>query len=292
MVLKCYYSSMLNKIRTVLIHNSHPGNIGATARALKNMGLSQLYLVAPQQFPDPIAWSRAASAVDILENAVVVPTVEEALKGCQWVYGTSSRDRTLEWPTVNARQASFDIIQALSETPHDIAILYGCEQHGLSNVELQHCHHQIYISADKKYASLNLAQAVQIVSYEIWVSYYEAIKKEEKERIITANATTSTTATTTTMATTTTPNIDTKDLATFDDMNGFYVALEKTLMDIHFLDPKQPGKMMTRLRRLFSRAKPDKIELNLLRGMLNAIQDIPNNTQKDNIQVNIQKASH
>ncbi len=265
---------MLNHIRTVLIHNSHPGNIGAAARAMKNMGLSRLYLVAPKEFPSDEATARATSAKDILENAIVVSRVEEALVGCNLILGTSSRERSLSWPLFTAREAAEKIISELdsnsdsksTDKPLEVAILYGCEQSGLSNQELQYCHAQIMIPTNTEHASLNLAQAVQIISYELWVaatsrsSIFAKKAKEAKEtkkeedcsrHIHLAEQSLS---------------------ANFEETSGFYDHLEQALVDIQYLDRENPGQLMPRLKRLFGRAGLDKVEINILRGILTTLQ--------------------
>lgn len=247
---------MLQHIRTVLIHNTHPGNIGAAARALKNMGLNQLYLVAPKIFPSEEATHRAASAKDILDEAVVVSTLDEALKGCSLVYGTSGRLRSLQWPTLTARDAAVKMSKELPRVKGDIALLFGCEQHGLSNEEIQQCHAQIVIPANGHYASLNLAQAVQIISYELRLAF-----ENVDPSIFQGNA-----------SQVCVEDNEATPLATFDEMQGFYQHLEQALIDIQFLDPNQAGQLMARLRRLFARARPDRIEMNLLRGILTALQ--------------------
>lgn len=258
---------MLNHIRTVLIHNSHPGNIGAVARALKNMGLSQLYLVAPKRFPAEEATARAKDAIDILENAVVVQELSQALEGCQWVLGSSGRLRTLPWPVWNAREAAQKVISNLSnhlssemsaqtdaEPTPNVAILYGCEQHGLSNEELHHCHGQIIIPANSDYASLNLAQAVQIISYELRIAYQDFLEHQQANR-----------------ENSDFDNSDRSNPADFEAMEGFYQHLEQTFLATGFLEKERPGLLMPRLRRFFNRAQPDMIEMNILRGFLKSI---------------------
>lgn len=252
---------MLDKIRTVLIHNTHPGNIGSAARALKNMGLSQLYLVAPKEFPSEVANKRASGAEDLLEKAVVVDTLPEALQGVHAVYGTSGRNRSLEWPVMSARAAAEHMIHEhmISEKEKEFAILFGCETHGLTNDQLHYCQAQIEIPANPLYASLNVAQAVQIISYEFRMAVLQCdTLSRSRERVAVRPGEGA--------------RPDGDETPTFDDLQGFYHHLEQTLVDIHFLDREKPGQMMPRLRRLFSRASPDKIELNILRGILTAIQ--------------------
>lgn len=237
---------MLQKIRTVLIHNSHPGNVGASARAMKNMGLSQLYLVAPKKFPAPEATALAASAEDVLNAAKVVETLPEALQGCDFICGVSARSRNLAWPMYTPRKMTEKVISVLQHSSGDIALLYGSEQHGLTNEHLSFCHAQVCIPSNPEYASLNVSQAVQILSYELWLAFL-AVENAEDEK-------------------------ENFEPASFEAMAGFYQQLETTVIQIGFLDPQQPGRLMPRLKRLFARARPDKIELNLLRGILTTLQ--------------------
>jgi tRNA (cytidine32/uridine32-2'-O)-methyltransferase len=241
---------MLDKIRVILIQSSHPGNIGSTARSLKNMGLSQLYLVSPLKFPSEEATAYASNARDLLDNAKVVSTLEQALVGCTLVLGTSGRSRSVAWPTLTPREAAQEILQILAHPPNsgDIALLFGREQHGLSNEELECCHYQISIPANPAYPSLNIAQAVQVISYEIY-SQFLGLKTDEFAEITPVN-----------------------QLATADEMALFFKALETTLVQLHFLDLAEPRHLMSRLRRLFGKARVSKTELNILRGILTAIQ--------------------
>jgi tRNA (cytidine32/uridine32-2'-O)-methyltransferase len=235
---------MLDRIRIVLVNTSHPGNIGSAARAMKTMGLSDLYLVAPAQFPHPKAREMAVDAADVLENAVVVNTLSEAIADCTLVIGTSARMRTIPWPLLTPREMAHKIKQ---EAPtSETAILFGQEQSGLTNEELQRCHLHMQIPANPHYSSLNLAAAVQVVAYELRVASLNdvACPDEWDYRI-----------------------------ATVDEMEKFFAHLQAVLIEIDFLKMNAPRKLMTRLRRLFSRARPDVMEMNMLRGMLTAVQD-------------------
>lgn len=248
---------MLSRIRTVLIHNSHPGNIGASARALKNMGLSQLILVAPKEFPSKEAEARASNAQDILAKVKVYSTVEEALLGCSWVVGCSARQRKLSLPTFSPKEAASKIHQQFlsGNVVGEVAILYGNEKQGLSNEELALCSAQIIIPTVSEYSSLNLAQAVQIISYELFLTQFAVPKSENVLSEITDREIR-----------------EDNTLPSFETLAEFYRELEKTLIDIEFLDPKKPGQMVPRLKRLFARAAIDKTELTLLRGMLTSMQ--------------------
>ena len=236
----------LNNIRIVLVNTSHPGNIGGVARAIKNMGLSRLYLVAPRQYPDEQADWRAASAGDILQNAVVTNTLEEAIGDCQFVVGTSARNRRIPWPLLDPRQCAERM--AVASSTEQVAVLFGREDRGLTNEELKVCNLHLNIPTSDAYSSLNLAMAVQIVCYEL--------------RMLLAQ-----------------PELPVTDdeqwdtpFSTRDNMERFYTHMEQTLVDIEFLDPAAPRQLMARLRRLYARVRLDEMELNILRGIMTETQ--------------------
>ncbi len=231
----------MQNTRIVLTHPSHPGNIGATARAMKNMGLSELYLVNPKVFPHHDATVRASGADDVLRTAVIVDRLEDALHDCQHVFATSARSRRLEWPLCTPREAATNII---SNQPEKAVIVFGRESSGLTNDELSLCHTHIYIPTQEHFSSLNLAAAVQVVVYELFASQH-ATEGEV------ANAK--------------------SDLATTDEQNGFICHLADTMVQVGFLNPRQPRKLMQRIRRLFARAQLSKTEINILRGFLSAV---------------------
>ncbi|MBX3709021.1 MAG: tRNA (cytosine(32)/uridine(32)-2'-O)-methyltransferase TrmJ [Gammaproteobacteria bacterium] len=236
---------MLDNIRIVLVHTSHPGNIGAAARAMKTMGLSALYLVAPEQFPHIKAVEMASGASDILDTAVLVKTVEEAIADCTLVIGTSARMRTIPWPLFSPREMSEKVRQ---ESPNSqVAILFGREQSGLSNDELHRCHMHIQIPANLEYSSLNLAAAVQVIAYELRLASLsqQGVSEDWDYR-----------------------------LANVDEMEKFFVHLQAVLIEIGFLKLNAPRQLMTRLRRMFLRTRPDVMEMNILRGMLTAVQEV------------------
>jgi tRNA (cytidine32/uridine32-2'-O)-methyltransferase len=242
--------SRLQRIRLVLINTTHPGNIGAAARAMKVMGLSSLHLVTPKIFPNAEATAMASGADNLLQSAVVHDSLDSALAGCALVLGTSARLRSLPMPMLDARRASE---QAVREAQgHDVAILFGRERYGLINEEMQRCQYLVNIPSNPEYSSLNLAQAVQIIGYELRVAAMGG-------------------------AGISAPPLDWEPV---DDsqLEGLFSHLEQTLLDIRFLNPKQPRKLMMRLRRLFNRARPDQNEINILRGILKASQDL---TDKD-----------
>jgi TrmH family RNA methyltransferase len=235
----------LANIRIVLIHTSHPGNIGSAARAMKTMGLSELYLVNPKSFPDDQAVTMSSSAVDILDNATVVGSLQDALAGCHLVVGTSARhERTLAWDILEPKECSQQLVKQAKTG--GVAIIFGRENSGLTNDELSLCHHLVNIPSNPDYSSLNLASAVQILSYECRVASQEngkIVTKDENEKIVTADA-----------------------------MEGYYKHLETVMIESEFLDPENPKHLMTRLRRLYGRVRITPSELNILRGMLVAFQ--------------------
>lgn len=237
---------MLANIRIVLNNTSHPGNIGASARAMKNMGLTNLYLVAPKIFPDPICSARAKHAADLLDNAVVTHDLATALQGCTLVFGTSARDFNLNIANCVPRVATQLIADALQQRKQSqIAIIFGTERTGLTKQELAFCNYIINIPSSD-YASLNLAQAVQLISYELYVQLSgKKVVSEEKL----------------------------PELATADELVSFYQELEHTLINIKMLNPNVPRNLMQRMRELYNRASISKTELNMLRGMLTAINN-------------------
>ncbi|RZV49567.1 MAG: RNA methyltransferase, partial [Pseudomonadales bacterium] len=228
-------------IRIVLVNPSHPGNVGAAARAMKNMGLFQLVLVAPQEFPDPRAIWRAASAKDLVENAQVFVTLDEAIANCEFVVDTSARERRIPWPCVEPREMAEQIYAKPADCK--MAVLFGREDSGLTNEELQRCNLHVNVPTSDAYRSLNLAMAVQIMCYELRMRSLASEQRPEQP-------------------------MDEWDepLATSEDVERFYEHLSQTLAELEFYDPKNPKQLMTRLRRLFNRTQLDKMELNILRG--------------------------
>lgn len=235
-----------DNIRIVLVHTSHPGNIGAVARAMKNMGLYRLYLVAPASFPNEQAKRRAVSADNLLDGAVVTNTLGEAIGDCQFVVGTSARERRIPWPLLDARQCAARMAQA--SWSEQVAVVFGREDRGLTNDELKQCNLHLNIPTSGEYSSLNLAMAVQIVAYELRMVLdtpaHPAVETEHWD----------------------TP------FASRENMERFYTHLEETLVDIEFLDPAAPRQLMSRLRRLYGRVRLDEMELNILRGILTETQ--------------------
>lgn len=232
----------LQAIRVVLIQPSHPGNIGGTARALKNMGLKQLYLVAPADHRSAEATARAADAADVLASATVCATLDEAIGDCHFVVGTTARNRRIEWPMLDPREGA---AMLLEHAPHGpVAVLFGQERSGLKNDELDRCHRVMYIPSSPEYPALNLVCAVQVVAYEMYRRGIEHIS-------------------------TTSPA---DPPVTQTEMDHFYRHLEEVLIEINFLDPTNPRLLHRRLRRFFNRAQPDQNEMNILRGVLKQVQ--------------------
>lgn len=232
---------MLDQVRIVLVNPSHPGNIGATARAMKNMGLSSLYLVSPERFPHQEATVRAAGADDILANAMRVDSLATAVADCRLVFGTSARPRSLPWPCCTPRECAEKAVQASSQP---VAIVFGRESRGLSNEELAICHYHVHIPTVEEFSSLNLAAAVQVLTYELFVASQDAPSFSESDGLP----------------------------ATVEQISGFLHQLESVLTDIEFLDPKHPKLLLQRLQRLFNRAHLEEKEIHILRGILSTIE--------------------
>lgn len=243
----------LQNIRVVLVNTSHAGNIGGAARAMKNMGLSRLVLVDPEDFPSPNAVARASGATDILDSARVVATLEEALAGCSLVLGTSARDRRIPWPLLDPREcASVSVEQ--SAGGGEVALVFGREYAGLTNEELQRCQYHVHIPSDPQFSSLNLAAAVQVLTYEVRMAWLAAEGRPTKVEKLE-----------------TTAMLDAQPV-TVDDLENYFGHLEQTLVDIGFLDPAKPRHLMPRLRRLYGRSGVSKLEMNILRGILTETQ--------------------
>ena len=237
------------KIRIVLVNTTHPGNIGGAARAMKNMGLVELYLVEPREYPTPRAIWRAAGARDVLENAKIVQSVDEAIADCSLVIGTSARERRIPWPLINPRQCG-ERIWAEADG-HKVALLFGREDRGLTNEELHKCHYHVHIPSNPEYSSLNLATAVQVLSYEIRM----ASLADADGNL---------------------PSLQEWDQppVTAGDLEFSHEHLAKTMEDLNFYDPENPKQLLTRMRRLFNRTRMDQMEVSILRGLLSSVQRI------------------
>ncbi len=231
---------MTQLVRIVLIDPSHPGNIGSVARAMKNMTLSDLVLVRPRNFPHADSIALAAGADDILAAARVVESVAEAIADCAYIAGTTSRPRSYYWEFTTPR----DIAERMVTLPADIrvALLFGSERYGLANEDLNYCNVLVRIPANPEYCSLNLGMSVQLLAYEYFMAREQPRSHTQLER----------------------------PLATSVDIEYFYTHLQQVLTEIDF--PDRTGHLMERVRRLFNRAQLDSNELNILRGVLSAVQ--------------------
>ncbi len=242
-------------IRVVLIGTTHPGNIGAVARAMKNMHLSDLVLVAPQtKFPCGKARARASGAIDVLENTRVVDDLESAISDCTLIAGASARLRAIPWPVIDARDCAAQMVTAASEAK--VALVFGRERSGLTNEELERCNQLVHIPANEAYSSLNIAAAVQVLTYEV----HMAMREKDKQKLHVAND---------------------YPMSTAEEMEGLYQHFEQALQTIGFLNPENPRQLMRRLRKLFNRAQLDKMEMNILRGILAAAES-PKKPRKKN----------
>ena len=238
---------MLDRVRIVLSHTSHPGNIGAAARAMKTMGLSRLVLVNPKSFPDPEAVSRAVGADDILDRAMVCSSLDEALSGCVFAVAASARHRSLGPAPMQARESGPVVLERAAEGA--VALVFGNETAGLSNEEVQRCQATVFIPANPEYTSLNLGAAVQLLCYELRLAAFAGRPPVVTKTVPFASP-----------------------LATNDDVERFYAHLERVMIATEFLDPAQPKRLMPKLRRLFGRAELERDEINILRGILDAVE--------------------
>lgn len=227
----------LDHIRIVLSHTSHPGNIGAAARAMKTMGLGRLYLINPKHFPHKDADAMACGAQDILTGATVCATLDEALNGAVLAAGVTARRRDLSHKMYSARDSASWLLE--QTVNGDIALVFGTEMSGLTNAELDKCQRLVTIPSNPECSSLNLAAAVQVMAYELFTASAPAQHKTKEG-----------------------------EPAALEEVENFYRHLEQTLIRIGFLDPQHPKRLMSRLRRLYARAAPEKEEVSILRGIL------------------------
>lgn len=232
---------MPEEIRIVLINTSHPGNIGAVARAMKNMCLDQLVLVQPNRFPSAEATARASGADDLLEQARVCSSLDEAIQGSRLVIGASARLRSVDWPQLTPAACAAKVKSAVGMGP--VSLLFGRENSGLTNDELGRCQYLVNIPSNPDYSSLNIAMAVQVICYELLV-----------------------------VASQGQPDKTPRAVATADQLQGLFDHLQQTMVDVGFSDPRQSERLMLRLRRLFLRAEPEEDDINILRGILTASQ--------------------
>ncbi len=242
-------------IRIVLVETSHPGNIGAVARAMKNMCIEKLYLVKPQEYPSGVATARASGADDVLVNAVVCNDLDEAIADCQLVIGASARLRSINWPELNPRQCA-NLIKDLPDSD-SVAIIFGREDSGLTNAEMDKCQYLVHIPTNAEYSSLNIAAAVQVICYELHAAQQEI--SEVAPSTLSAPS----------------PAGDEQgegERASAKEMEGMFVHMEATLTEIGFLKPPSCQKLMRRLRRLYNRASLDSTDINILRGVMSAAE--------------------
>lgn len=231
----------LKNIRVVLCGTNHPGNIGAAARALKTMGLSRLVLVNPERFPDPEAGWRASRASDVLAHAKVCATLDEALSGVALAVACSARPREVAVPQMAAREAAQQVVRVARA--QQAALVFGNETSGLTTADVNKCRLLATIPANPKYSSLNLAAAVQVLAYELRMAAMDGAASGRP-----------------------------RTLACFEEVESFYANLERTMLEIGFLNPEHPKKLMPRLRRLFARAQLEREEVNILRGILKSFR--------------------
>lgn len=229
-----------DNLHFVLVETSHPGNIGAAARAMKNMCLSRLQLVSPERFPDPEATARASGAVDLLDRAGVHETLDAALGGAGLVLGLSARPRTLSSRVIDPREAAR--LAAAESANHPVAVLFGRERSGLTNDEMDCCHHLVHIPANPEYSSLNLGAAVQVMAYELRMVQATAEDLPQPAQYFPP--------------------------AGSDEMGMLFEHLERVLKRIDFLREDNPRALMRRLRLMFNRTRPDVNEVQILRGIL------------------------
>ena len=236
--------NFLNTVKVVLVGTTHPGNIGAAARAIKNMGIFNLALVKPKEFPSDIAIYRSKAAKDILENAEIYESLEDAIAGCKLIVGTSARARSVPWPVFNPRDAAEEMRKISKQG--NVAIVFGREDRGLTNDELGLCNFHVHIPSDPKYSSLNLSQAVQILAYEIRLAYSrDEVISEVKWDV---------------------------DLANNEQTERLIDHMEELMQDVEFYDVENPRKLLLRVRRFFKRSEIDVMEVNIFRGLFSAIQ--------------------
>jgi len=237
-------NNLLNSVKVVLVGTTHPGNIGATARAIKNMGILDLALVEPKEFPSDVATFRSKAAKDILENATVYESLKDAVSGCALVVGTSARDRTVPWPVLSPSEAAKEMHKC--SLNGDVAIVFGREDRGLTNEELGLCNFHVHIPSDPEYSSLNLSQAVQILAYEIRLAYLDENERSDDYWDV--------------------------DLANNEQTERLINHMDELMQEVNFYDIENPRKLLVRVRRFFKRSKIDVMEANIFRGFFSTIQ--------------------
>ena len=260
-------SAHLSHVRIVMVNTTLPANIGSALRAMKTMGLLKLVLVAPKTYPHPDIDALAAGATDLIKQIEIVETLADAIKDCHLVFGTSARSRTIPWPLLDARPAAEKSISAVVNDQQDVAVVFGREDRGLTNEELAMANYHVTIPVNTDYGVLNVAQAIQVICYEMRMATLAAVESAEDQAA--------------TMPVTDTESMQWDEpLVTHEQMEQFYPHIEKMLAEIEFLDPKNPRLLPLRLRRLFGRIQLDRMEYHLLRGIFSRVQALNNGTWK------------
>ena len=260
-------SAHLSHVRIVMVNTTLPANIGSALRAMKTMGLSKLVLVSPKTYPHPDINALAAGATDLIDQIEIVETLEDAVKDCHIVFGTSARSRTIPWPLLDARPAAEKSLKAVINDKQEVAVIFGREDRGLTNEELALANFHVTIPVNTDYGVLNVAQAIQIICYEMRMVAMDKMGKEVNPEA--------------TMHVTETEDMQWDEpLVTHEQMEQFYPHIEKMLAEIEFLDPKNPRLLPLRLRRLFGRIQLDRMEYHLLRGIFSRVQALNNGTWK------------
>ena len=234
---------LLNSVKIVLVGTTHPGNIGAAARAMKNMGFRNLSLVKPKEFPSDVATYRSKAAKDILENALIFNNLQEAVVDCELVIGTSARDRKEPWPILSPKESAEEVSKSLKI--HKIAIVFGREDRGLTNEELGLCNYHVHIPTDPEYSSLNLSQAVQILVYEIRMAVLSDDENQDYWDV---------------------------ELANNNQTEMLIQHMDELMQEVDFYDVDNPRKLLLRVRRFFKRSRIDVMETNIFRGLFATIQ--------------------
>ena len=234
---------LLNSVKIVLVGTTHPGNIGAAARAMKNMGFRNLSLVKPKEFPSDVATYRSKAAKDILENALIFNNLQEAVVDCELVIGTSARDRKVPWPILSPKESAEEVSKSLKK--HKIAIVFGREDRGLTNEELGLCNYHVHIPTDPEYSSLNLSQAVQILVYEIRMAVLSDDENQDYWDV---------------------------ELANNNQTEMLIQHMDELMQEVEFYDVDNPRKLLLRVRRFFKRSRIDVMETNIFRGLFATIQ--------------------
>ena len=260
-------SAHLSHVRIVMVNTTLPANIGSALRAMKTMGLSKLVLVAPKTYPHPDINALAAGAADLIDQIEIVARLEDAIQDCQLVFGTSARSRTIPWPLLDARPAAEKSLHAVLKQQQEIAIVFGREDRGLTNEELAMANYHVTIPVNDDYGVLNVAQAIQVICYEMRMAALQLIEQPQDTQA--------------TMQVTESQSMQWDEpLVTHYQMQQFYPHLEKMLAEIEFMDPKNPRLLPLRLRRLFGRIQLDTMEYHLLRGIFTRVQAMNNGTWK------------